>query len=139
MDNVAINQNENGVYTISYENGMLKRENSSVSIAKHNLLCFGRLNKNLTKNQKGRLGDIGNYLESKPNFSICWMYYREGIINQQTMQKIIEEFNNSCDRDLKNKVIDKKVILKSVRKLDRNVLGFTISIGGSTQEITINL
>ncbi len=139
MDCVAFEQNENGEYTISYENGQIKREKAELSWAKHNLLCFGRLNKILTKNPRKRSGDIGNFLESSNFYSTCWAYYLEGIINTTTMKNIIQEFNASCSRDLNNKLFSNDISLKSITKLDKNTLNFTIEVGGNPSEITIKI
>jgi hypothetical protein len=139
MELIALEQNKNGEFTISYENGKLKREKAELSWAKHNLLCFGRLNKLLTKNPRKRNGDIGNFLEGTNFYSTCWSLYREGVINLATMNEIIREFNSSCSRDLAKGFFDNKITLKSITKLDKYTLNFTIEIGGSSSEITIKI
>jgi len=139
MDCIALEQNEKGEFTISYENGMLKREKSELSWAKHNLLCFGRLSKILTKNPRKRNGDIGNFLENNNFYSTCWSYYLEGVINLATMNEIIREFNSSCSRDQSRGLFSNNIKLKSITKLDKNTLNFIIEIGGSSSEITIKI
>lgn len=139
MDCVALEQNNNGEFTISYEKGILKREKAEVSFAKHNLLCFGRLNKIFTKNPRARRGDIGNFLENANLYSICWSFYLEGVINFQTMKNIIAEFNSSCSRDKLKGLFDEKTTLTSISKLDKNTLNFRIEVGGNPSDITINI
>lgn len=139
MDCVALEQNSDGKFIISYENGKLKRERGELSWAKHNLFCFGRLNRLFTTNRKARRGDIGNFLENSNLYSICWSFYVEGVITFQTMKKTIEEFNSACSRDYKSGLFDNKIQLKSIRKLDKNTLNFTIEIGGNSSDITIKI
>lgn len=140
MDCVALEQDKDGRFSISYENGALKREKAELSWAKHNLLCFGRISSIFTnKNPRSRRGDIGNFLEKKSLYSDCWSVYVEGIINIPTMKYIIQSFNSACSRDLKEESFDDKIELTSIRKLDKNTLNFTIEVGGESSEITINI
>lgn len=139
MDCISLQQNSQGKFTISYENGQLKREKSEISWAKHNLFCFGRLNRLFTKNRKARRGDIGNFLEGSDLYSICWSFYVEGVINLKTMQEIVTQFNSSCLRDQRKGYFDNKTQLKSITKLDKNTLNFTIEIGGNLSDITIKI
>lgn len=139
MNCIALEQDENGEFAIAYENGCLKRELSELSWAKHNLLCFGRLNRLLTRNPRKRNGDLGNFLESSNFYSTCWSYYLEGVINLATMNEIIREFNAACSRDQSKGFFDNKIILSQIRKLDKNTIHFTIKVGDNPTEITIKI
>jgi len=139
MTSIALNQDSTGRFNISYENGALKREADELSCAKHNLFCFDRLNKNLTKNPKLRRGDLGSFLEGRDLYSKSWLYYLEGSITLESMTKIAEEFNSACNRDFQAGIIKNKVSLKSITKLDKNTINFTINIGSSSTDYTINL
>lgn len=139
MEVVALNKDKNGQFTISYENGKLKREQAELSFAKHNLLCFGRGNKNIAKNPTLRRGAIGDFLEGSPLYSNAWIYYLEGVITLNSMQKIIQFFNAACNRDFKNKLFENRIALQSVRKLDKNTIQFTINIGNAPKDIIINI
>lgn len=139
MNTVALLQDSNGEFGLKFENGTIVEEPVEVSFAKHNLFCFGRLNKNATKNPLLRRGSILSFLTDKDVFSVAWVYYLEGVITSSNMTKIINEFNRACDRDLKAGLIENSVYLKSVSKLDKTTVLFKIEIGGQDQTFTINL
>lgn len=139
MTAIALTQDRNGQFEFTYANGAMVRESSELSFAKHNLFCFGRLNINLTINPLLRRGSIGSALENRELYSAAWLYYLEGNINFDAMQKIISEFNRACDRDFNAGLIAKKISLKSITKLDKTSLGFKIQIGSENNDFTINL
>lgn len=139
MTSIALEQDSNGRFGVVFENGVLKRESNEISCAKHNLFCFGRLNRNLTKNPTLRRGDLSNILVNRELYSNAWAYYLEGNITLEAMQKITEEFNAACNRDFKAGLIQNKVSLKSITKLDKTTVQFTINVGQSPVDFTINL
>lgn len=136
---IAFTQDKDGKFGITFKDGKIVKEPNEVSFAKHNLLCFGRLNKNLTKNQQLRQGCVGSILEGRNLYSTAWSHYMEGNITLDTMKRLIQDYNAACDRDYKAGLIDKKIKLKSVTKLDKNSLQFKIQIGEQDQNFTINL
>lgn len=139
MNTIALIQDSNGEFGIKFENKTFVEESIEMSIAKHNLLCFGRLNKNTTTNPLMRRGSVLSVLNGNEVFSTAWAYYMEGVITTSNITKIINEFNRACDRDLKAGIIEKSIVLKSVTKLDKTTLNFKIEIGGQEQSFTINL
>lgn len=139
MNSIALQQDKNGQFSLNYKNGMLVREANEVSFAKHNLLCQGRLNKNLTINPKLRSGSLGSTLENFELYSTAWIYFAEGNMSFEAMEKIIGEFNRACNRDFQAKLITQRIFLKSITKLDKNSLLFKIKFGNQEQEYTINI
>ena len=126
-------------YCLSYENGKLVREMAEISFAKHNILCFGRLNRNLTKNPKLRRGSVVDFLESRSLYSTAWQYFLEGTINPRTSKLIIGDFNKSCDKDHKKGLFKNRISLVSITKLDKTILLFNIKIGSETHDFPINI
>lgn len=139
MNSIALQQDKNGQFGLVYKEGMLAREASEISFAKHNLLCKGRLNKNLTINPKLRSGSLGSALETFELYSTAWLYFLEGSVSFDAMEKTIGEFNRACNRDFQAKLITQRIFLKSITKLDKNSLLFKIKIGNQEQEYTINI
>lgn len=139
MNAIAINKNIDQEFDISFENGSIVRELKEESFLKHNLLCFGRLNNNSTKDPTVRIGDLISFFEDSEIFSISWAYFRENNINFNTITKIIEKFNKACDRDFNNGLLDHRIKMINITKLGRNNLLFKVIIGDIEQEITINI
>lgn len=134
---VALLQDKTGTFQFQYENGRLKTESIDLSYAKHNLLCFGRLNKNLTINPLLRRGFMGKILENRNFYSTAWVDYLEGNTASASLNSMITEFNAACNRDLTNGLITERIILQTITKLDRNTIQFTIMIGPNTTQIPI--
>lgn len=135
---VAFTQ-KNGEFTIEFENGKIKRCAAEQSYALHNLLCFSRLDANLTVNQTKRLGWGGAAAYAKEFFSTAWNSYLESNIDQRTIKDMIDEFNRACSRDYKNGSIDRKVRIIQVNRLDRTSLKIKLGIDSSTKEYIIKL
>lgn len=135
---VAFTQ-KNGEFTIEFENGKIKRGTSEQSYALHNLLCFSRLDANLTVNQTKRLGWAGAAAYAKEFFSTAWNSYIESNIDQATIQLMINEFNRACSRDYRNGLVDRKVKIVQVNRLDRTSLKIKLGIDSSTTDIIIKL
>lgn len=126
-------QNSDGDWDIKIENGKIVKENIYVSYLKHNFLCFGRGDKNIVAIPEYRKGTIQSYIENREYFSQAWLYYIEGNITLQNINKIIQEVNAACQRDKRLGFIDKDIQVKSVIKLDKNKLSFTYVIGSQEQ------
>lgn len=130
---------KNGEFTVIAENGKLKKESSELSYVKHNLLCFGRADKNSIVEPLNRNGSTIEYNDQRAYFSKAWIYFLEGNITESNMIGIINEFNKACDRDLKNGLFTKKISLKSISRLDKTTLLFKVDIGSQSQEIKLSL
>lgn len=139
MNDIALIQDKEGKFSVRYKDGDFVMESSEISFAKHNLLCFGRLNRNLTINPKLRKGDLGSFLENNELFSTAWLYYMESNITLEGMRKLIGEFNRACERDFKLGLFENRILLKNITKLSKNSLLFKIQIGNQTQDFTINI
>lgn len=130
-------QDTNGRWDVIIENGKIAKENIYESYLKHNFLCFGRGDKNIVEIPYRRNGNIQSLLENREYFSQAWLYYIEGSITIETVNKIIQEVNIACQRDKRLGLIDKDIQLKSVIKLDKTKLLFTYKIGSAEQINTI--
>lgn len=139
MNTIALLQNSQGIFDIKFENGTIVEELLEESVAKHNLYCFGRLDANATVNPELRRGFSGSFLEDSEFFSLAWAYYMEGNVTFDSITAIITEFNKACARDYNAGLIEKKIIMKSGTRLDKNSLSFRISIGENTQSFTVNI
>jgi len=126
-------QNIDGKWDIIVENGKIKKENIYESYLKHNFLCFGRGDKNIVQTPERRNGTIQSLLDNKEYFSQAWLYYIEGNITIQNVNKIIQEINTACQRDKRLGLIDKDIQLQSVIKLDKTKLLFTYKISSEQQ------
>ena len=127
MDNIALTQDKDKIFRITYKDGKLVRERSEISFAKHNLFCFGRLDRNLTINPTLRRGFAGSVMENREMYSTAWNSYREGSVTTDTENRIISIFNQACDRDLKFGLFELPIRLISIQRLDKTSLLFNIS------------
>ena len=139
METVALIQDNEGKFNLNYSEGVLVREDSEISFTKHNLLCFGRLDNNLTKNPTLRNGSASAVLESRLIYSTSWSYYMEGDISLEAMKRIIVDFNTACDRDYKAGLFEERIVLKNITKIDSNSILLRVRIGAQDQEFTINI
>lgn len=130
---------KNGEFTIEFENGRIKRGSAEQSYALHNLLCFSRLDGNLTVNQTKRLGWAGASAYAREFFSTAWNNYIESNIDQKTISDMINEFNRASSRDYKNGLIDRKIKIIQVNRLDRTSLKIKLGIDSSITDIIIKL
>ena len=135
----ALFEQENGEYTIKFENGKIKTTSPEYSLAQHNLLCYGRLNKNMTTNPKNRLGWSGAAAYAKAFFSTAWKNYLEGNITQENISVMITDFNQACNRDFLSGLVSQKVAIKSVYKLDKTTLKINMTVGSDPQSIVISI
>jgi hypothetical protein len=135
---VAFTQ-KNGEFTIEFENGKMKRGSAEQSYALHNLLCFSRLDANLTVNQTKRLGWAGAAAYAKEFFSTAWNDYVESNIDPKTIGNMTNEFNRACSRDYKNGLIDRKIKIVQVNRLDRTSLKIKLGIDSSITDLIIKL
>lgn len=126
-------QNISGHWDVIIENGKIKKENIYESYLKHNFLCFGRGDKNIVQIPERRNGTIQSLLENREYFSQAWLYYIEGNITFENVNKIIQEINAACQRDKRFGLIDKDIQLQSVIKLDKTKLLFTYKISSEEQ------
>jgi hypothetical protein len=139
MQAIALIQDKNGSFNIKYKEGLLVREESEVSFAQHNLLCFGRLDQNFTQNPLLRKGSALSVLEGRLIYSTSWLYYLEGDIDLESIKKLIADFNQACDRDYKEGLFEKRIVLKNIIKIGKNSLLIKIVIGTQDQEFIINI
>lgn len=139
VDSIALVSDSNGKFNFEYKDGILVREKSENSFAKHNIYCFGRLDPNLTVDPLLRKGFSGSVFESRQMYSIAWAYYQEGDITLSAMEGIIREFNLSCDADFKLGLFEKKIVMKSITKTNKNSILIKIEIGGEDLNFTINI
>jgi len=135
---VAFTQKD-GEFTIEFENGKIKRGIAEQSYALHNLLCFSRLDANLTIDQTKRLGWAGAAAYSREFFSSAWNNYVESNMDPATIQLMINEFNRACSRDYLSGLIDKKIKIIQVNRLDRTTTRIKLGIDSSTTDIVIKL
>ena len=133
---IALEQKDN-VFGLVYENGMLKQEDQNVSWIKHNLLCFGRADKNLTVNPTLRKGSLGEFLEGRKLYSNSWRYFLAQNITDDNLSGIKTEFNNACSRDFLLGFMTKKATMISVVKTGKNSVLCKIQIGDNQIEISI--
>ena len=113
-------EQKNGVFDISFSNGTIATEDNNISFAKHNLLCFGRINKDLTNSYENRAGTMADVFEADKFFSIAWVGYIEGIIQEKSLEFIKSSFNKSCDKDLANNLVDKKIRITDIIETNKN-------------------
>lgn len=130
---------KNGNYTLATKNGKLKTNEPEISYIQHNLLCFGRASKTLISEPRNRNGWSGEFNDNESKFSLAWIYYLEGSIDESSVGGIVREFNKACERDLKRGLFSNKILLQSVIKLDNSSLLFKINIGGINQDIVISI
>lgn len=135
---VAFTQKD-GKFTIEFENGTIKRSSANQSYALHNLLCFGRLESPLTKDQTKRLGWAGSTAYDKDFFSSAWNYFLESNFSQNNMKDLINKFNDACNRDFNNGYLDNKVKIVKINKLNKETLKITLSIDSSQTDIIIQI
>jgi hypothetical protein len=126
-------QDTNGRWDIEIQNGKIVKENIYSSYLKHNFLCFGRGDRNIVELPEYRRGTIQSLLSNKEYFSQAWIYFLEGNITLENINKIIQEVNIACQRDKRLGLIDKNIEVKSVIKLDKNKLSFTYVVGSEEQ------
>ena len=69
MKSIALTQNKDKQFVINYSEGVILREDSEIAFAKHNLLCFGRLDRNLTKDPLLRRGSASSVFENRELYS----------------------------------------------------------------------
>lgn len=137
--NIALIKNEEGYYNLKYKNGTLVTEDPEMSYIKHNLLCFGRLNRNFTEVNNNRLGSAISSLEGREMYSTSWNYFKEGLITQENVRNLVQEFNRACNRDYNLGLFNKKIKLETVSRLDKETLIFTINVGGEPKKLTIDI
>jgi hypothetical protein len=137
-ENIAFIQ-KNGEFTIEFENGKIKRGAPAQSYALHNLLCYGRLNRNLTNSPTKRMGWSGSSAYIREFFSTSWNYYIESNMTESNLNLLINEFNRACTRDFNQGFVDKKVKIVKVTKLARNILKILLSTDEVQSNITIEL
>lgn len=130
---------KNGEFTIEFENGKIKRGAPEQSYALHNLLCFGRLDKNLTINPIKRRGWSGSSAYVREFFSSAWNYYLESEFTKAKVDMIINEFNKACTRDYSLGLVDKKIKISQIIKLDRTTMKISLTLDSSPSEIIIKL
>lgn len=135
---IAFTQKD-GEFTIEFEGGKIKRGTAEQSYALHNLLCFSRLNANLTTNQTKRLGWAGTAAYSKEFFSSAWNNYLESNMSLSNITLMTNEFNRACSRDYLAGLIDKKIKIIQVNRLDRTTAKIKLGIDSSTTDIVIKL
>jgi len=126
-------QDNDGEWDIQIANGKIVKENIYESYLKHNLLCFGRGDKNIVELPEYRNGTLQSFLENREYFSQAWLYYIEANITFSNINKIIQEINLACQRDKRMGLIDKSIQVKSIIKLDKNKLLFTFTINSSEE------
>jgi hypothetical protein len=126
-------QNTDGLWDVEIQNGKIVKENIYFSYLKHNFLCFGRGDRNIVELPEYRRGTIQSLLSNKEYFSQAWIYFLEGSITLENINKIIQEVNIACQRDKRLGLIDKNIEVKSVIKLDKNKLSFTYVVGSEEQ------
>lgn len=134
----ALNKNtKKGYFDIEFKNGAIIQEDNNLSFAKHNLLCFGRAYKELIPTQEKRSGYIGSYLEKRQLYSLCWVGYINGVINDKTLDFINIEFDSSCNRDFNNNLINKKIKIIDILKTADYEISIKINI--SEEDLILNL
>jgi hypothetical protein len=133
---LALNKGTNGFFDIEFKDGKIVLEDNDLSFAKHNLLCFGRAYKELIPASYKRNGYIGSYLEKRQLYSLCWIGYIDGIINDTTIDFIKKSFNFSCDRDFNNGLTSKTIKIVDIIKTGNNELSITINISG--EDLVLN-
>jgi hypothetical protein len=140
MQTIALVQNKNNnQFKLEYENGDFVTEDAEISFLKHNLYCFGRSEKGLSIIPTSRRGFSGSVLVGRELYSSAWLYYLEGDITFTAMDRLMADFNKSCDKDYKNKLIEKRIVLNEIIKLEKNTLLFKVSIGPNDKKIIINI
>lgn len=137
-DNISFIQKD-GNFTIEFENGKIKRGSAEQSFALHNLLCFGRLNKTLIPRGSFGGGWAGSIAYVKEFFSPAWSYYKEGNFTTTELRGIINEFNKACDRDYRAGLIQNKIIINKIYKLDKTTMVINLGLDNGETEITIKL
>jgi len=135
---IAFVQKDNK-FTIEFENGKIKRGTCEQSYALHNLLCYGRLNKNLTVNQVKRMGWAGSTAYVREFFSSAWNYYLEANMTQDGIKLLINEFNRACDRDYRGGLLDRSLKISKITRLAKSTLKITLAIDSSQTDIIIEL
>ena len=130
-------EEKDGLFSVSYENGLLKQEDQDIAWVKHNLLCFGRADSNLTANPILRKGCLGEFLEGRKLYSNSWIYYLSQSIREDNIVGIKTEFNNACNRDYLLGLMTKKATMSSIVKIGKNSLLCKIQIGDNQIELTI--
>lgn len=135
---VAFTQKD-GRFTIEFEDGQIKMGSANQSYALHNLLCFKRLERPLTKDQSKRLGWAGATTYTKEFFSTAWNYYLESGFTQNNLSNLINKFNDACNRDFNNGYIDSKIKIVRLNRLNKETLKITLDINSSQTDITIQI
>jgi hypothetical protein len=133
---IALEQKD-GEFGVVYENGMLKQEDQNISWVKHNLLCFGRADRNLTVNPTLRKGSLGEFLEGRKLYSNAWKYYLGQNITDDNLKGIKTEFNNACNRDFLLGYITKRISMISCVKTGKNSVLCKVQIGDNQIDLTI--
>jgi aminoglycoside N3'-acetyltransferase len=129
--------NENNEWDIEIQNGICVTEDKHQSFAKHNLLCFGRADKNIIGSQIKRNGYYGVSLSGIEMYSQTWLYYLEASLTSPTINQIISEFESSCQRDKRAGLIESDIKITDYKRLDKNKVQLTLKVGDNLQTVLL--
>jgi len=127
---LSLNKGINDFFDIEFKDGKIVSEDNDLSFAKHNLLCIGRAYKELIPTSYKRNGYLGSYLEKRQLYSLCWIAYIDGVINDTTIDFIKKNFNFSCNKDFNDGLTSKIIKIVDIIKTGNNELSITINISG---------